>query len=65
MLDLLKSVGFTDVTVACPKEVSEMAFAYKQVSPVKEAYQQSELFWRRCALMQDWVDSCLLRCSPA
>ena len=78
MLDLLKSMGFTDVTVhgfraafrvwaaerACPKEVAEMALAHKQASPVEEAYQRSDLFERRRALMQEWADSCLLRYSP-
>ncbi|MCL2876745.1 MAG: tyrosine-type recombinase/integrase [Betaproteobacteria bacterium] len=42
-----------------PREVAEMALAHKQASTVEQAYQRSDLFGRRQALMQNWSDWCV------
>jgi len=47
-----------------PKEVLEMALAHKQATIVEEAYQRSDLFGRRQALMQDWAGWCIRPHSP-
>lgn len=78
MLDLLqKRMSRPDITVhgfrssfrtwaaektAYPREIAEMALAHKQPSAVEEAYQRSDLFERRIALMQDWADWCAKIC---
>ncbi|MCL2643890.1 MAG: integrase arm-type DNA-binding domain-containing protein [Betaproteobacteria bacterium] len=41
-----------------PWEIAEMALAHRQAKAVEEAYQRSDLFERRQALMQDWADWC-------
>ncbi|MCL1825993.1 MAG: integrase arm-type DNA-binding domain-containing protein [Betaproteobacteria bacterium] len=43
---------------SCPKEVPEMALAHTVGSAVEAAYQRSDLFGRRRALMQAWSDFC-------
>jgi len=42
----------------CPKEIPEQALAHTIGSAVEAAYQRSDLFERRRALMQDWSDWC-------
>lgn len=43
-----------------PKEMAELALAHAVGSAVEEAYQRSDLFERRRALMKDWADWCKL-----
>jgi len=43
-----------------PKEVPELALAHTVGSMVELAYQRSDLFERRRALMQEWADWCLV-----
>jgi integrase len=45
--------------VDCPKEVPELALAHAVGSAVEAAYQRSDLFGRRRALMQAWNDFCM------
>ena len=42
-----------------PKEIPELALAHAVGTMVELAYQRSDLFERRRALMQEWVDWCL------
>jgi integrase len=74
MFELLRKMNRSDVTVHgfrstfrvwaaettdYPRELAEMALAHKQATAVEEAYQRSDLFGRRQALMQDWADWCV------
>jgi len=43
------------------REIAEMALSHKQTSAVERAYQRSDLFELRRALMQDWADWVLSR----
>jgi integrase len=43
----------------CPKEVPELALAHAVGSAVEAAYQRSDLFERRRALMQSWGEWCM------
>jgi integrase len=43
----------------CPKEVPELALAHLVGSAVELAYQRSDLFERRRALMQAWCEWCI------
>lgn len=44
---------------AYPKEIPELALAHTVGSSVELAYQRSDLFERRRALMQEWANFCL------
>ncbi|RUP35429.1 MAG: site-specific integrase [Curvibacter sp.] len=76
MLNVLKRMQCTDLTVhgfrstfrvwaaertAYPREFAELALAHSVGTAVEEAYQRSDLFDRRRALMRDWAVWC---CSP-
>jgi integrase len=79
LLDLLRSLGYTEATVhgfraafriwaaeaGYPKDIAEMALAHKQASAVEEAYQRSDLFERRRVLMQKWENVCVITHPPA
>lgn len=73
MLNVLKRMQRTDLTVhgfrstfrvwvaertAYPRELAELALAHAVGSAVEEAYQRSDLFERRRALMRDWAMWC-------
>lgn len=73
MLQLLRRMGCVGVTVHgfrstfriwaaeqtdYPKELAELALAHTVGSAVEEAYQRSDLFERRRALMSDWAEWC-------
>ena len=73
MLDVLKKMNCHGMTVhgfrssfrvwvaertAYPREMAELALAHRAGSSVEEAYQRSDLFERRQALMQDWAIWC-------
>lgn len=73
MLQLLRRMGRAGVTVHgfrstfrvwaaeqtdYPKEMAELALAHTVGSAVEEAYQRSDLFERRRALMSDWAEWC-------
>jgi len=73
MFDLLRKMNRTDITVhgfratfriwtaertSYAQEIAEMALAHKQASAVERAYQRSDLFEHRRALMQDWANWC-------
>ena len=73
MLEILKDMKRFDATVhgfrssfrvwaaeqtAYPKEIAELALAHRAGSSVEKAYQRSNLFEIRRALMQDWAVWC-------
>ena len=51
--------SFRDWCVECsnaPREVCELALAQVNVDRVEVAYTRSDLFERRCTLLQSWAD---------
>ncbi|MDR1424122.1 MAG: integrase arm-type DNA-binding domain-containing protein [Azoarcus sp.] len=79
LLDTLERMNRGDVTVhgfrssfrvwaaertEYPKEMAELALAHKLGAAVEEAYQRSDLFERRRALMRDWARCCLEGVDP-
>ncbi|MGE4341287.1 MAG: tyrosine-type recombinase/integrase [Pigmentiphaga sp.] len=71
MLNVLERMQRTDITVhgfrstfrvwaaeqtSYPKELPELALAHSVGTAVEEAYQRSDLFERRRAVMKDWAE---------
>lgn len=69
MLELLKKMGYADITVHgfrstfrvwaaektdYPREIVEIALAHKQATATEEAYRRTDFFELRQALMRDW-----------
>ena len=74
MLELLKRMGRTDITVHgfrstfkdwasertnYPREVTEMALAHIIGDKVEAAYRRGDLFEKRCTLMAEWAKHCV------